>query len=94
MRSPKVMGEREIREFLLHLIEERMASRAPIRQARAALTFLYTRTLDRPAEVCWIPVPRLRRPLRVVLSGTEVSSRGGGAGTPRESHRHALASAT
>ncbi len=73
MRSPKVMGEREIRQFLLHLVEERMASRATIRQARAALTFLYTRTLNRPIEVAWIPVPRRRRRLPVVLSGTEVT---------------------
>ena len=30
MRSPKVMGEREIRQFLLHFIEERMASRGTV----------------------------------------------------------------
>ena len=39
MRSPKVMGECEIRQFLLHLVEERMASRATVRQARATLTW-------------------------------------------------------
>ena len=72
MRSPKVMGVREIRQFLLHLVEERMASRATVRQARAALTFLYTRTLNRPTEVAWIPVPRKEHRLPVVLSGTEV----------------------
>jgi len=73
MRSPRLMGAREIRQFLLHLVEERMASRATIRQARAALMFLYTRTLNRPTEVGWIPIPRRRRRLPVVLSGTEVA---------------------
>lgn len=73
MRSPEVMGEREIRQFLLHLVEARMASRATIRQARAALTFLYTRTLNRPTEVSWVPVPRRKRRLPVVLSGSEVA---------------------
>ena len=72
MRSPRVLGEREIRQFLLHLVEERMASRATIRQARAALTFLYTKTLNRPTEVAGIPVLRRQRRLPVVLSGTEV----------------------
>ena len=33
----------------------------------------YTRTLNRPMEVAWVPVPRRRRRLPVVLSGTEVS---------------------
>jgi len=73
MRSPKEMGEREIRQFLLHMVEERMASRATVRQVRAALTFLYTTTLRRPVEVDWIPVPRRKRRLPVVLSGTEVA---------------------
>ncbi len=40
MRSPKLMGEREIRQFLLHLIEERMASRGTVWQVRAASTVL------------------------------------------------------
>ena len=34
MRSPKLMGAREIRQFLLHVVEERMASRTTVRQAR------------------------------------------------------------
>ncbi|MCP3996256.1 MAG: hypothetical protein GY722_14525 [bacterium] len=62
MRSPKVMREREIRQFLLHMIEERMSSRSTVRQVRAALTFLYTTTLHRPIDVEWIPVPKRRLP--------------------------------
>jgi integrase/recombinase XerD len=75
MRSPAEMGEREIRQFMLHLIEERLSSRQTLRQVRAALTFLYTRTLNRPTAVEWIPVPRRKaRRLPVALSGTEVSA--------------------
>ena len=72
MRSPAEMGADEVRQFLLHLIEERKASRETIRQVRAALRFLYAVTLDRPVEVEWVPVPRRQKRLPVILSGTEV----------------------
>jgi site-specific recombinase XerD len=74
MRSPALMGEREIRQFLLHMVEERMASRGTVRQARAALHFLYTQTLRRPMEVAGVPVPRRKRTLPEVLSGREVNA--------------------
>jgi len=51
MRPPGEMGEKEIRTYLLYLIKERKASRATVRQVRAALTFLYSVTLRRPVEV-------------------------------------------
>lgn len=73
-RSPAEMGEPEVRSYLLHLIEERNVSRETLRQARSALQFLYTVTLRRPAEVEALPVPRRRKPLPVVLSGTEVTA--------------------
>jgi integrase/recombinase XerD len=73
MRPPAEMGEDEIREFLLHCIEEREASRSTIRQARAALTFLYATTLKQPTEVAHLPVMRREHRLPVVLSGSEVA---------------------
>ncbi len=73
MRSPVEMGADEIRRFLLHLVDERGASRATIRQVRCSLRFLYTVTLNRPVEVEWVPVPRKQKRLPVVLSGTEVT---------------------
>lgn len=73
-RSPEVMGEREVRAFLLHLIEERHAARGTMRQVRAALTFLYSVTLRRPVEVAHLPVMRRQHRLPTVLSGTEVSA--------------------
>ncbi len=73
-RSPETMGEREVRAYLLHLIEERKASRETLRQVRAALTFLYSVTLRRPVEVAYLPVMRRQHRLPTVLSGTEVNA--------------------
>lgn len=74
MRSPAEMGEAEVRIYLLHLIEERQASRQTVRQVRAALSFLYATTLRRAVEVQNLPRIRLRHPLPIVLSGTEVEA--------------------
>lgn len=74
MRSPLEMGEEEIRNFLLHLVEEKKLSHSTFRQYRAALKFLYTVTLRRPWEMEQIPVPRKAQTLPVVLSGTEILS--------------------
>ncbi len=72
MRSPEVMGEAEVRAFMLHLVEERRISAQTYRQVRAALRFLYFRTLRRPVDVEWLPARRLGKPLPPILSGTEV----------------------
>ena len=72
MRSPVAMGEQEIRQYLLHMVEQKKISRETYRQIRAALKFLYTVTLKRPTEVAHVPVRRRKVRLPVVLSGTEV----------------------
>ena len=72
MRSPAEMGEEEIRQYLLHMVEEKKISRQTYRQIRAALIFLYSVTLRRQTEVEHLPVQRPRVKLPVVLSGTEV----------------------
>ncbi len=72
MRSPEELGRAQVREFLLHLVDERKSSRHTLRQVRAALTFLYTMTLGRPVEVERIPVMRQQKRLPVILSGSEV----------------------
>jgi site-specific recombinase XerD len=74
MRSPAQMGADEIRQFLLHLVQKEGISRETLRQVRAALRFLYAVTLNRPTEIDSVPVPRARKRLPVVLSGTEVST--------------------
>jgi integrase len=74
MRSPADMSEPEIRQYLLHLIEQRKISRQTFRQVRAGLIFLYTVTLRRPVEVEHLAIPRRQVRLPEVLSGTEVSA--------------------
>jgi len=74
MRSPAEMGAEEIRQFLLHYVEQRKSSRETIRQIRSALRFLYTVTLNREVEVAWLPPPRSQKRLPQVLSGTEVAA--------------------
>lgn len=74
MRSPADMGADQVREFMLYLVENRGISPETLRQVRSALRFLYTVTLNRPMEIQWLPVPRKKKHLPVVLSGTEVAA--------------------
>jgi len=68
-RSPEELGETEIRQFLLHLIQIEQVACATYRQVLASLRFLYTVTLNRPWEVQRIPFPRhQRRKLPQVLN--------------------------
>lgn len=68
------MGTREVRDFLVHLRDERGLKPMTIKGYVAALKFLYTATLDRPEVVRpWLS-PRVQRKLPVVLSGTEVET--------------------
>jgi site-specific recombinase XerC len=71
-RPPAKLGEREIREFLLHLVKERGVSPATHHQHVAALRFFYKVTLHRPAAVARIPFPKVPRALPEILSGSEV----------------------
>lgn len=71
-RSPELMGQQEIRDFLLHLIEKRQASPALQKMFVAALKFFYRITLNRPEEVEKIPYPKIPDTLPDVLSRDEV----------------------
>ena len=73
MRPPVQMGEKEVRAFLLHQLQERRISHSTHRQVRSALQFLYRVTLRRPYESVHIPAHRTNHPLPVVLSPDEVS---------------------
>jgi site-specific recombinase XerD len=61
MRNPEELGETEIRDYLLHLIQVEMVSYGTYRQVVAALKFLYRVTLERAWEVDRIPFPRHQR---------------------------------
>ncbi len=60
-RPPEELGETEIRQFLLHLIQVEKVSYPTYRQILAAVKFLYTVTLSRPWEFERIPFPRHRQ---------------------------------
>ena len=71
-RSPEHMGEEEIRQFLLHLIEERHMGPAGHKTHVAALRFLYGVTLDRPEVAARLPWPKVPVKLPDILDGSEV----------------------
>lgn len=72
MRSPQEMGEKEVRDFLLHLIRDRKASPATQDMYVNALKFLYTVTLKRPEVVKDLSHPKRPHTLPVILSPEEV----------------------
>lgn len=73
-RSPRYLGEQEIKEYLLHLIRERKVSSSSVNQCYSALKFLYERTLKREWIMEKIPRTRIEKRLPVVLDRGEVES--------------------
>lgn len=71
-RSPAELGEREVREFLLHLANEKKTGSATQHMYIAAIKFLYTTTLGRPEVVANIPWPKRPQTLPDILTGEEV----------------------
>ena len=71
-RSPLRLGEREVKDFLMHMIEQRQVSPSTHVVCLAGIKFLYRVTLRKPEVVASIPYPRRPAPLPDVLSGTEV----------------------
>jgi integrase/recombinase XerD len=71
-RSPLKLGEREVRDFLLHMIKQERVSASTHVVCVASLKFLYGVTLKRPQVVQSIPYPKKALVLPVVLSGSEV----------------------
>jgi site-specific recombinase XerD len=68
------MGSKQVRDFLVHLRDERGLKPMTIKGYVAALKFFYSATLDRPDVVRpWLS-PRVQKKLPVVLSGTEVEA--------------------
>ena len=71
-KSPEVLDQEAVREYLLYLLNERKLSPEGVNQQVSALKFLYLTTLEMP----WSDVdfPRAKRPyqLPVVLSHEEI----------------------
>ncbi len=70
-RPPGQMGEREIKEYLVHLIDEKQASPATHYMHVASLRFLYGVTLKRPEVAARVPFPKVPLRLPEILAGTE-----------------------
>ena len=87
-RSPERIGEREVQQYLLHLLQERGLSWSTCNVATNGLGFLYRVTLDRPdTEFC---IPRAKQPQRLpeILSREEIERLFQAALNPK--HRTAL----
>jgi len=83
MRSPELLGDDDIREYLLFLITERNIGESNYRTALAAIKFLYRVTLKKPFEVEAIPHPKRATRLPNILSGTEVVALLGAVRVPK-----------
>jgi site-specific recombinase XerD len=71
-KSPEQLGEKEVRTYLLYLMQTRKVACGTYKQALAALRFLYRWVLHRGDVVQDIRGPRAERRLPVVLSFEEV----------------------
>ena len=72
MRPPAEMGETEVRQFMLHLAQDRQVSAFVQSMHVNALKFLYRITLRRPQVVEHLPYPKRPRTLPKVLTMQEV----------------------
>jgi site-specific recombinase XerD len=71
-RPPTELGEQEIREFLLYLVNEKKVGSATQHMYVAAIKFLYATTLGRPEVVANIPWPKRPQTLPDILTGEDV----------------------
>lgn len=72
-RSPEELGVEAIREYQLHLIEDRKLSPESVNCFTAAAQFLYVTTLELPWSKAHFPRQHVPGKLPVVLSPTEVA---------------------
>lgn len=71
-RSPEELTPEHVRQYQLHLIQERKASWSTFNQCVCALRFLYGTTLGREHVLPQVPFGRRPKKLPVVLSRDEV----------------------
>src|SRR4051794_9606163 len=71
-RSPDRLGPEEIRKYLLHAVDEKKLAWSTYQVHRAALKFIYTKTLKRPWFEVEIPRPKIKRKLPQILSSQEI----------------------
>lgn len=72
-KSPAYLGPQHIREYQVHLFQDRKLAPGTVQGRGAALRFLYVKTLRRPYLPDQIPFPKRPRRLPTVLSSEEVA---------------------
>ncbi len=82
-RSPELLGPDEVRQFQIHMLQQR-ASWSRFNQAVSALRFLYGTTLGRPEQIPLIPYGKRPKTLPSVLSPAEVLRLLDAAGSGRD----------
>lgn len=73
-RSPDLLNEEEIRQFFLHLINEKKAARSTVTVHLCGIRFFYEKTLQRPWSLFDLVRPAKRKKLPVILSFGEVQT--------------------
>ncbi len=71
--SPERLGSKEVREWLLHLINDRKVTTTTVQIHRAALRFLYSATLKQSWFDESIPLPKRIRKLPEVIAACDVA---------------------
>lgn len=71
-KSPDLLGEEEVRQYLQYLLDERKVSWSNMNIGYSALKFFYVDTLHRDWQVDKIPRPKGESRLPVVLSRREL----------------------
>jgi len=72
--SPELLGTKDVRSYLLHLIEDLHFSPANMKIHIAAIKFLYNVTLERPEVVANVKFPKVPLKLLDIPSPSEVAA--------------------
>jgi integrase/recombinase XerD len=72
-RAPDRLGPEQVRQYLLHSIDHKKLAWSTYQIHRAALKFIYTKTLKRPWFDLEIPKPKVRRKLPEVLCQEDIA---------------------
>ena len=72
MKPPETLAGEQVREYLLHLVQERRVGWSLYNQTRCGLQFFYRVTLGRDETFSGLPCARERKRIPVVLSLEEL----------------------
>ena len=72
-KSPELLGEEEIREFLHHCITVRKLSEGTVNYYNACIKFFYAKVLHRKLDLEQLPKVKERRRLHAILSPEEMN---------------------